>query len=138
MLLETFLCADQAGMTIITNNIAISVQSKWMRALTARHPHEADHNERVVELLNRVDDLRSERNEYIHGMWTTAGCEPKTALVETVNLERNEIIKTRLVTPQDLNNLVIDIDDWVVDYVALGRELGFPRHREGTKSIFAD
>jgi hypothetical protein len=125
-------------MTIITNNIAVSVQSKWLRALMARHPHEAEHNKRVVELLNRADQLRSERNDYVHGIWKTEQCAPKTALVETVNLERTEIIKSRFVTPQDLSELVVDIDDWIADYVALRRELGFPRHRGGTKSIFAD
>jgi hypothetical protein len=138
MLLGTFLSADQGGMTIITNNIAVSVQSKWLRALMARHPHEAEHTKRMVELLNRSDQLRSERNDYVHGIWNTEGCEPKTALVETVNLERAEIIKARLGTPKDLNDLVIDIDDWINDYVRLGRELGFPRHLGGTKSIFAD
>jgi hypothetical protein len=138
MLLGTFLFADQGGMTIITNNIAVSVQSKWLRALMARHPHEAEHNKQVVELLNRADQLRSERNGYVHGIWNTEGCEPKTALVETVNLERAEIIRSRMVTAKDLNDLLIDIDDWIDDYVRLGRELGFPRHRGGTKSIFAD
>jgi hypothetical protein len=138
ILLGTFLSADLGGMTIVTNNVAVSVQSKWLRALMARHPHEAEHNKRVLDLLNRADQLRSERNDYIHGIWTTAGCEPKTALVETVNLERTEIIRSRHVTAQDLDGLVVHIDDWINDYVALGRELGFPRHRDGTKSIFAD
>jgi hypothetical protein len=138
MLLGTFLSADQAGMIVITNNIAVSVQSKWIRALMSAHEHEAQHNERVVDLLTRANDLRADRNEYVHGIWTTVDCEPKTALVQTVNLDRSEIIKTRLVTSQDLNELVIDINDWINDYVALGRELGFPRHRGGTKSIFAD
>jgi hypothetical protein len=110
-----------------------------MRALMASHEHEAEHNKRVADLLTRADELRAERNEFVHGTWTTVGCEPKTALVETVNLERKEIIKTRLVTPRDLNELIIaEIDDWIADYVTLGRELGFPRHRGGTKSIFAD
>jgi hypothetical protein len=138
MLLGTFLFADQGGMMIITKNVSISTQSKWMRALMARHEHEAEHNERVVDLINRADQLRSERNDYVHGIWNTEGCQPKTALVETVNLDRKEIIKSRLVTPKDLNDLVVDIDDWIDDYVRLGRELGFPRHRGSTTSIFAD
>jgi hypothetical protein len=138
MLLGTFLFADQGGMLVITNNVAVSVQSKWLRALMARHEHEAEHNRRVVELLNRADQLRSERNDYVHGIWNTEGCQPKTALVETVNLDRKEIIKSRLVTPKDMNDLVVDIDDWINDYVALGRELGFPRHRGETRSIFLD
>ena len=138
MLLGTFLSADQGGMMVITNNIAVSVQSKWIRALMAAHEHEAEHNDRVIDLLTRADELRAVRNEFVHGIWNTEGCEPKTALVETVNLDRTEIIKTLLVTPHDLNELVADINDWVAEFVALGRELGFPRHRGATKSIFAD
>jgi hypothetical protein len=137
-LLGTFLHADQGGMMVITNNIAISTQSKWIRALLSCHAHEAQYNEKVVALLTRADDLRSERNEFIHGIWSPDGCEPKTALVETVNLDRAEIIKGRLVTIEDLNELLIEIDEWIADYVKLGRELGFPRHRGGTKSIFSD
>jgi hypothetical protein len=138
MLLATFLNADQGGMFVITSNVAVSVQSKWVRALMASHEHEAHHNQRVIELLNRADDLRNERNEFVHGHWDTIGCEPRTALVQTVNLDRAEIIRERLVTPNDLRDLLIDIDDWIADYVTLGRELGFPRHRGGDRSIFAD
>jgi hypothetical protein len=138
ILLGTFLSADLGGMMVITNNIAVSTQSKWLRALMATHEHEAEHNTRVINLLNRADDLRSERNEFVHGTWSTIGCEPKTALVETVNLERAEIIKSRLVTLSDLKELRAEIETWINDYVALGRELGFPRHKGQTKSIFAD
>jgi hypothetical protein len=138
LLLGTFLNADQGAMMVITNNIAVSTQAKWLRALMASHDHEAQHNERVVELLTRADELRSERNEFVHGQWNTTGCEPKTSLIETVNLDRAEIIKSRLVTLHDLNDLRIDIETWIDDYVTLGRELGFPRHRRQTTSIFAD
>jgi hypothetical protein len=138
LLLGTFLNADQGGMLIITNNIPISAQCKWLRALIALHEHETHHGERVIELLVRADDLRSERNEFVHGIWTTKDCEPKTAMVQTVNLDRSEIIRTRLVTLKDLNDLIVDIDAWINDYVTLGRELGFPRHRDQTTSIFLD
>jgi hypothetical protein len=138
MLLATFLNADQGGMMVITNNVAVSVQSKWIRALMASHDHEAHHSRKVVALLERADDLRSERNEFVHGIWDTTGCQPKTALVETVNLDRAELIRSRLVTPKDLNDFLADIESWIADYVALGRELGFPRHRGETKSIFSD
>lgn len=138
MLLATFLNADQGGMMVITNSVPVSVQSKWLRALMASHEHEADQNRRVTELLSRADELRAERNEIVHGIWDTTNCQPKTALVETVNLDRAEIIKSRLVTLQDLNELLADISRWIDDYVTLGRELGFPRHRGGTTSIFAD
>lgn len=137
LLLGTFLNADQGGMLVIGNNVAIAMQSKWLRALMASHEHEAAHNQRVIDLLNQADDLRSERNEFVHGNWDTTDCEVKTALVQTVNLDRSEIIKTRLVTLKDLTDLLRDINGWIDDYVSLGRELGFPRHRGQTTSMFS-
>jgi hypothetical protein len=138
LLLATLLKADHGGMMIVTNNIPVSTQSRWLRALMARHEHEAEHNARVVDLLNRADDLRAERNEVVHGIWDTTSCEPHTALIQTVNLERAEVIRERLITLHDLNQLVIEIDQWIADYIELGRELGFPRRPGETKSIFAD
>jgi hypothetical protein len=138
MLLGTFVNADLAGIQIITTNIAISTQTKWVRALLSVKPQQGDFNDRVEALLARADELRTERNEFAHGHWDTTGCEPKTALVQTFNMDRKEIFRERLVTPQDLTDLVADINDWIADYVALGRELGFPRRKDGDKSIFMD
>jgi hypothetical protein len=139
MLLGTLVFADLAGIQVITTNIAVSAQTKWIRALmSVNQPTSVDHKDRVEALLARADDLRSERNEFIHGHWDTTNCEPKTALVQTVNLDRNEVIRERLVTKQDLSDLVTDIEEWIRDYVSLGRELSFPRHRDSTKSIFLD
>jgi hypothetical protein len=125
-------------MFVVANSIATSTQSKWLRALMASHEYEALHNSRVINLLDRLDELRSERNELIHGQWDTTNTEPKTALVQTVNLDRAEIIKSRLVTLKDLRDLLSDINAWIDDYIVLGRELGFPRHRGQTTSIFTD
>ena len=55
-----------------------------------------------------------------------------------MSLDRPEVIRNRLVTVHDLDQLMIEIDDWIADYAKLGRELGFPRVRGGGKSIFAD
>jgi hypothetical protein len=138
MLLATLLKADHGGMMVITNSIAIGTQTKWIRALLSGHPQEEAEGQMVTELLERADTLRTERNELIHGIWDTTNCEPRTALVQTVNLERAEIIRTRLVGVDDLDDLVIEIDQWIADYVKLGRQLGFPRRPGETKSIFAD
>lgn len=138
LLLGTCLIADQGAMSVVTNSIAVSTQTKWIRALMASHEHEATQNKRVSDLLTHADDLRQERNELIHGMWESDGCDPLTSIVETVNLDRNEIIRSRLVTSHDLDDLLRDINLWIDDYVALGRELGFPRQRGETKSMFAD
>jgi hypothetical protein len=138
MLLGTLVFADLAGIQVVTNNIAVSAQTKWIKALLSVKQPPAEHGDRIEALLSRADDLRSERNEFIHGHWGTTDCEPKTALIHTINLDRNEIIRERLVTKSDLSNLATDIEDWIRDYVSLGRELGFPREPGGSKSIFAD
>ena len=134
----TFMFADLAAMSVVSNSVSVSAQMKWIRALLSSHEHEQEHNQRVYDLISRAEDLRQERNELVHGTWNSEGCDPGTCLVETVNLDRSEIIRARLVTLHDLDDLSRDIDTWIDDYVALGRELGFPRHRGGTKSIFAD
>jgi hypothetical protein len=138
LLLTTLLKADHGAMMIVTGNISISVQSKWIRGLLSGREREGEQAARVIGLLDRADDLRSERNEFVHGIWDTTGCEPKTAEVQTVNLERTEVIRSRLVTVHDLDELVRDINEWIADYVKLGRELGFPRRPGETKSILSD
>jgi hypothetical protein len=138
MLLGTLVFADLAGIQVVTTNIAVSAQTKWIKALMSVNQPTAEHKDRVEALLSRADDLRIERNEFIHGHWDTTDCEPKTAIIQTINLDRNEIIRERLVTKKDLSDLVTDIEDWIRDYVSLGRELGFPRHRGSSNSIFVD
>jgi hypothetical protein len=138
LLLTTLLKADHGAMMIVTGNIAISVQSKWIRGLLSGREREGEQAARVTALLDRADDLRSERNEFVHGLWDTTGCEPRTAEVQTVNLERTEVIRSRLVTIHDLNELVIEINEWIADYIKLGRELGFPRRPGETESILSD
>lgn len=137
MMLATFLKADQGGMQVVTNSVAVSTQTKWIRALLSAHDRESHHRERVYKLPDRADDLREERNEFVHGNWEATDCEPGTALIQTVRFDRADVIRERLVSQQDLTDLLTDIDDWIRDYVILGRELGFPRHRGDDKSIFA-
>ena len=139
LLLSTLVKADHAGMSIVTNNLAIATQTKMIRAILSVYAHkEQKVTDAVAELLQRVDDLRTERNELVHGIWDTTNCEPKTALIQTVNLDRAEIIRTRLITVPDLDDLMIEIDKWIADYIKLGRQLGFPRRSGQTKSIFSD
>jgi hypothetical protein len=137
-LLATIAHADPGAMQLITNHVATSTQSRWIRGLMAFRKNEAAANTQVKKLLGRADQLRARRNELIHGLWDSTGCEPKTANVQTINLERSEPLRMRLVTVEELDQLVVQIDDWIADYVKLGRELGFPRRFGETKSIFDD
>jgi hypothetical protein len=135
-LLATIAHADPGAMTLITNNVSASTQSRWIRGLLAFRKNEAVAGARVKKLLARADELRGRRNELIHGLWDSTGCEPKTAQVQTINLERSEPLRMRLVTVKELDQLVVQIDNWIADYIKLGRELGFPRRFGQTKSIF--
>lgn len=137
-MLGTCLLADQAAVSVIANAVSVSTQSKWIKALLSAHPHEHVPNKRINELLSRADTIRSERNEIMHGIWDPTGCEPGSAIINTSNLERVEIIRSRLVTTHDLDDLLGEIDAWIEDYVTLGRELGFPRHRGEMTSMFAE
>lgn len=136
--LGTFMLADLAAVSVVSNSVSISTQMKWIRALLSSHEHEQAENKQFCELLQRAEDLRQDRNELVHGSWNAEGCEPGTCLVGIVNLDRREIIRNRLVTTHDLDDLSNEIDAWIDAYVALGRKLGFPRHRGEGKSIFSD
>jgi hypothetical protein len=42
------------------------------------------------------------------------------------------------VTVPDLDQLIQDIERWIRDYAALGAQIGFPRNRGATISIFVE
>jgi hypothetical protein len=137
-LLATLVKADHGAMMLITNNIPTATQTRWIRGLMARHPDEAPSNKRVVKLLQRADEIRGRRNELMHGLWDTTNCEPKTAKVQTVNLERSAPVIIRLITIEELDQLVVQIDNWIAEYIKLGRELGFPKRPGDAKSMLLD
>ena len=136
-LLATLVNGDHGAMILITNNLPTATQTRWIRGLMKLHPQEVERNKRVLRLLERADKLRGQRNELIHGLWDTTDCAPKTAMVQTINLERSEPVRSRLVTIEELNGLVVQIDEWIADYIKLGHELGFPRHPGKSESIFS-
>lgn len=138
MMLATFVKADLGGMMVVTVNTSVSTQTNWIRALLSLHIHKQPDLARVCALLNRADDLRIERNELVHGLWEITNCEAGTALVHTVSLTRQEVVKVRLVTRTDLDELLVETNDWIADYVELGKALGFPKRQGGTKSIFLE
>jgi hypothetical protein len=47
-------------------------------------------------------------------------------------------MKEWLITTADLDELLGSMDDWIKDFVVLGRKLNFPRLRGESKSIFSD
>jgi hypothetical protein len=129
MLLGTIIGADLAASSVVTNSMSTSLQVKCVRGILSVHALREPATPRITQLLDRADELRSERNELAHGLWHQSDPAAKTALVHTVNLDRPEIMRDRLVTVPDLDDLLVHIDDWIADYVTLGREVGFPASR---------
>jgi hypothetical protein len=138
MLLGTLLGANLGASGIVTNTLSISAQIKCIRALLSVHAHKEADTPDVSALLDRADEIRLERNELMHGLWNPQGCEPKTALVNTTSLYRAEIIRDRLVTVPDLDELIDEMESWIKDYATLGAKIGFPRNKNATQSIFVE
>lgn len=138
MLLGTLIGADLGGANIVTNSLAVATQIKCVRGLLSVHASREPATKEVIDLLNRADAMRAERNEIMHGLWNAKGCEPGTALINTVNLDRAEIIRDRLVTVTDLDDLIGEIEQWIKDYAVLGAKIGFPRNKNATQSLFTE
>jgi hypothetical protein len=123
--------ADPGRMHIITKNVSSSSVTEWLRVLS---PFQFTHPETqagLTDLFSRIDRARTERNVYIHGLWS-AGPEPETADVMTLRWERAEIMKRELVTLDDLDSLLHDIGEIHDELVWLGNQLGF--HPSGGQS----
>lgn len=115
--------ANRTSMYIVTQSVSISTQSTWARVLTQdylREPHKTE----ALEILAASDEVRAERNTLVHGLWER-GAEPATALVQTVRLDRAEIIRNELVTHSDLNELSRHIMETTERFAALAEKLGF-------------
>jgi hypothetical protein len=130
--------ADPGAMQVVTANVSTSTQIQWIKTLLSVHEHKDPELSEVTALLNRADEIRADRNALVHGIWNPAGCEPGTCLINTARLERSEIIRNSLVTIADLDELRDRIDEWIAEFIELGKRIGFPRKYGETKSIFAD
>jgi hypothetical protein len=88
---------------------------------------------RLALLFTRINQARSERNTYVHGLWT-AGPEPRTADVMTIKWERAELMKRELVTQSDLEGLLTEIGEI---HVKLGFHpiAGTPKRKRTLKSV---
>ena len=77
-------------------------------------------------LFTRIDEARGERNSLVHGVWGPSS-EKGAATVQTIKLDRNEIIRTELVTVRDLDELFKEITSIADELHAVGVKLGFIR-----------
>ena len=108
-LLSWLLRADPGGMFLVTSSVSSSTQTGWVRTLVA-DTLSGDGKANVLSLLDEVDELRAERNGLVHGVWN-GGSQPQTAEVDTVRIDRAEILKTELVTVADLDDLSVRLQN---------------------------
>lgn len=137
-LLATMVEANPGAMSVVTNEMSASLTIQIIKTLISVHEHKQPELSAVRELIEDADELRQQRNEYAHGVWNPEGCEPKTCLVNIVNWKRKEISRSVLVTVSDLDQLAIELDEWIAAYIDLGKRFGFPRRAGETQSIFFD
>jgi hypothetical protein len=108
---------------VVTSNVSGSTLTGWLRTLAAIRFNEPD-KKRLEELLSDIDEVRGQRNAYVHGLWIP-GPEPETAVVTTIRWERAEVMKHELVTGADLNGLHEEIEQIYRRLVATAHHLGF-------------
>lgn len=122
--LSFLLQANPGHMYVLNQDVASATQLKWIRVLSdGRFTHEGTRSNLKI-LFDRIDAARSERNGYVHGMWSP-GPEPDTAMVQTVKLDRAEIIRSELVTRSDLDDLFRDIASMGDELDMIGIRLRF-------------
>jgi hypothetical protein len=117
--------ANPALFHIVSNNVSASTVTDWLRTLLHAHAHPDGADRADLDLLTVIDGLRAERNALMHGLWQP-GIEPGIWTVQTIRLERAEIIKKEVVTFADLEELKVAITEAKEAVEALGRRFGYP------------
>jgi hypothetical protein len=134
-MLGTLIDADLGGANVLTSEMGAASVIKAIKNCIAINEPKQPELSAVRELIEEADELRQERNLYIHGVWEP-NTEAGTALIQTTGWQRAEIIRSRLITTADLDHLLADFDDFMLRFVELGIRFGFPRKRGEPLSIF--
>ena len=97
--------ADAASMIVVTTNVSQSSITGWIRTLLDVRQTPPDLAEEIRDVLNEVDEIRNERNAFVHGLWFTTG-PSNSAIVQSTRLERREMVQDVVVTEADLRDMV--------------------------------
>jgi hypothetical protein len=122
-ILTKFLGANRGPMYVITQNVSASTITDWLRTLAPLHLETEDLRTEFATLLVNADEVRAERNALAHGLWRE-GPEPMTALVQTIRLNRAEIIREELHTESDLDDLVQRCTETLSEALAFRKKIG--------------
>ena len=134
-LLATLLNADPVALSVITDGVTNAAQAQSIRTLLYAQLHKQAGIGELLDHLTRADDLRADRNALVHGLWDATGCQNGSCHVHSFKAGR---FASWLVTSAELDELIGHINQWTVEFIALGQKLGFPRRRGDTTSIFND
>jgi hypothetical protein len=124
--LSFLLEADPGSMYVLNQDISSSTQLKWIRTLAGMRFADENTVSNLAILFDRIDSVRGERNTYVHGVWGTS-TEPSAATVQTVKLDRAELVRTELVTGPDLSDVFNEIKAVSAELHMVGKKLGFIR-----------
>jgi len=91
----------------------------------ANHGGPPESKTRLLALCTRIDDTRGERNTIAHGLWHPNKADPETGLIQTVNLARNAVVVTELMTRPDLDDLAERIGEIIAELVDVGVNMGW-------------
>jgi hypothetical protein len=59
LLLATLLQADHGGTMLVTTNVSLAQQTKWIRGILALRTQEQEQSQRVISLLMRVEEIQN-------------------------------------------------------------------------------
>ena len=137
-ILATLIDADPGGLHVVTNDMSVGTIIQSIKTVISIFEPTRPEMSELRELIEDADEIRIERNEFVHGIWDQTNCAPGSALVQLTNWKKAEVTRERLVTTAELHELLVDCEAWLARFVILGRKFGFPRRRGETISIFAD
>jgi hypothetical protein len=134
-LLASLVEADPAALSLVTEGLAGGARAQALRALLYARLHRQDGIGEMLDHLSKADDLRADRDALADGLWAATGCAAGSARVHALRKGR---LTAWLVTIAELDELIGSINQWMAEFVMLGRRLGLPRRRGETRSIFND
>lgn len=123
-MLSHFCRADPGAMYVITQTVSAATITSWLRTLTQIQVHDGDSAKVISDLLNDVDDARSERNTIVHGIWWAAD-DPGFAWVQTARWEREEVTRSELWSIGDLDATIANMNAIQLMLANLGIKLDF-------------
>lgn len=122
--LSYLLEANPGLMYVITQSVSASSQVGWVRTLVEMRIEHDPSREKIIDLLDRIKSLQADRNALVHGLWSTATVAG-AVIVQTVKLDRRELVKHELITTADLDELIHDVIAASQEMLKIGQNLGF-------------